>query len=131
MRSCAAPAPGSQLPGTIGEASLQPVAPDDCSSPSILHTPPAATDSVLQMGSNHWLAFCNDAGIIHPTQRGCTQQDLQVGSPHWFSFIQGYHNDSEVGGAIVSRPHAARVHAAGPTTCAMSFTMVQNRIEAL
>ncbi|KAG2452450.1 hypothetical protein HYH02_002692 [Chlamydomonas schloesseri] len=36
------------------------------------------TSDVLQMGSNAWLNFCNDAGIVHPTQRGCTVQDLQT-----------------------------------------------------
>ena len=30
------------------------------------------------MGANSWLNFCNDAGIVHPSQRGCTVQDLQV-----------------------------------------------------
>ncbi len=39
----------------------------------------AASTNILQMGANVWLTFCNDAGIVHPTQRGCTVQDLQVG----------------------------------------------------
>ncbi|KAG2452447.1 hypothetical protein HYH02_002689 [Chlamydomonas schloesseri] len=34
--------------------------------------------NILQMGANVWLNFCNDAGIVHPTQRGCTVQDLQT-----------------------------------------------------
>ncbi|KAG2424357.1 hypothetical protein HXX76_014566 [Chlamydomonas incerta] len=37
-----------------------------------------ASSDVLQMGCNAWLNFCNDAGIVHPTQRGCTVQDLQT-----------------------------------------------------
>ena len=40
--------------------------------------PAAASTNILQMGANVWLNFCNDAGIVHPTQRGCTVQDLQV-----------------------------------------------------
>ncbi|KAG2452449.1 hypothetical protein HYH02_002691 [Chlamydomonas schloesseri] len=36
------------------------------------------SSDILQMGANVWLNFCNDAGIVHPTQRGCTVQDLQT-----------------------------------------------------
>ena len=47
---------------------------------AFLFLPPiaAASSDILQMGANVWLNFCNDAGIVHPSQRGCTVQDLQV-----------------------------------------------------
>jgi hypothetical protein len=51
--------------------------------------PTADSEDMMTITLNTWLQFCNEAGLVDVTQKGCSGVDLQVGEE---SVKQGLHS---------------------------------------